>query len=94
MRTYNHSSPVPGTFRRNPYWKLQALFRERCFHDYEVADALGISAQCLSRYIRGAAQWRGDAVTGICKLLSIPQEQIGYYFFPGVAPGNQKEVSV
>ena len=80
MKTYNHSSPVPGTFRRNPYWKLQALFR-----DYEVAAALGTSPQCLSRRIRGAAPWPSDEVAAICKIVGIPQEQIGYYFFPEVA---------
>lgn len=85
MKTYNHSSPVPGTFRRNPYWKLQVLFRERGFHDYEVAAALGTSPQCLSRRIRGAATWPSDEVVAICKIVGIPQEQIGYYFFPEVA---------
>ena len=93
MRTYNHSSPVPGTFRRNPYWKLQALFRERGFHDYEVAAAIGTSPQCLSRRIRGAAPWPSDEVAAICKIVGIPQEQIGYYFFPDVEPEGKKEAS-
>ena len=79
----NHHEDLQSLIPRSR--QLQALFRERGFHDYEVAAALGTSPQCLSRRIRGAAPWPSDEVAAICKIVGIPQEQIGYYFFPEVA---------
>ena len=58
-----------------------------------VHDMTRQKPQCLSRRIRGAAPWPSDEVAAICKIVGIPQEQIGYYFFPDVEPEGKKEAS-
>ena len=38
----------------------------------------------------GRGPWPSDEVAAICKIVGIPQEQIGYYFFPDVEPEGKK----
>ena len=44
---------LTGTFRQSPFWQLRALFRERGLLDSEVAAAVGMQPQLLSRRMRG-----------------------------------------
>ena len=42
--------------------------------------------------MNGAQPWVADEISALCRLLCIPQEQIGYYFFPEVEPKNETGV--
>lgn len=60
--------------------------------DHEVARAAGIAQPTFSRRMNGAQPWVADEISALCRLLCIPQEQIGYYFFPEVEPKNETGV--
>lgn len=76
---------LTGTFRQSPFWQLRALFRKRGLLDSEVAAAVGMQPQLLSRRMRGAAPWLSSEICKICVALDIPQSEVGFYFFPEVA---------
>lgn len=90
MKSISTCSPPLGTYKQLPYWRLRALFRECGMFDNEVAQATGIAQPTFSRRMNGSQPWCADEITALCRLLNIPQEKIGYYFFPEVA----KEESV
>lgn len=76
---------VQGTFRQIPYWKLRGRFHSCGFRDQEVADHLGIGRDTMSARMNGHNPWTSAEIAAMCELLGIPQEKIGYYFFPEVA---------
>ena len=81
---------------KKPYLKLRRLIEDKGLEQQELAVLTGIGLHTLNRRINApenSGHWLPSEITAICGVLHIPQEQIGYYFFPGVAPGNQKEVS-
>lgn len=80
---------LTGTFRQSPFWQLRALFRERGLLDSEVAAAVGMQPQLLSRRMRGVAPWLSSEICKICVALDIPQGEVGFYFFPEVAKEEQ-----
>ena len=85
---------VHGTFNQIPFWRLRARFRACGYYDGEVADALGISKNTLSARLRGvsAGGWTEKEICMICRMMEIPQEEIGDYFFPSVqANGGEGE---
>ena len=81
---------LQGTFRQIPYWKLRGQFHSCGVRDKEVAQAIGRSDGTLSLKMRGHNPWTSKEITSICKLLDIPQEKIGEYFFPEVK--SRKEI--
>lgn len=80
---------LTGTFRQSPFWQLRALFRERGLLDSEVAAAVGMQPQLLSRRMRGVTPWLSSEICKICAALDIPQSDVGFYFFPEVAKEEQ-----
>ena len=80
---------LTGTFRQSPFWQLRALFRERGLLDSEVAAAVGMQPQLLSRRMRGVTPWLSSEICKICAALDIPQSDVGFYFFPEVATEEQ-----
>jgi len=82
---------LTGTFRQSPFWQLRALFRERGLLDSEVAAAVGMQPQLLSRRMRGMTPWLSSEICKICAALDIPQGKVGFYFFPEVAKEEQHE---
>lgn len=73
-----------GTFKQCPFWRLRTRFRECGMYDSEVSQATGITQPTLSRRMRGVQPWTSDEITTVCRLLGIPRQQIGNYFFPDV----------
>ena len=76
------TSNVCGTYKQLPFWRLRALFRECGMYDFEVSQASGISQPTLNRRMNGYKPWTADEIIALCRLFNIPQEQVGYYFFP------------
>ena len=73
-----------GTFKQCPFWKLRMRFRECGMYDYEVSRESGISQPTFSRRMMGAMPWTSDEIAALCRVLGIPRQQIGDYFFPDV----------
>nr|DAZ26379.1 MAG TPA: Regulatory protein-modification, helix-turn-helix, transcriptional regulato, DNA [Caudoviricetes sp.] len=88
------STPLTGSFKRSPYWRLRGWFRQLGLLDQEVCQAVGMNAQTFSRRMRGTQPWLSSEITSICKALGIPQEQIGAYFFPDISPVNDEKEDV
>ena len=67
---------------------MRLLFTRRLL-DSEVAAAVGMQPQLLSRRMRGVAPWLSSEICKICAALDIPQSEVGFYFFPDVAKEEQ-----
>ena len=77
------STPL-GRFHQSPFWRLRARFRDYGLFDSELAQATGIAQSTLSRRMRGTMPWTSDEIKTICRVLNIPQEQVGAYFVPDI----------
>ena len=77
------STPL-GSFHQSPFWRLRARFRDYGLFDSELAQTTGIAQSTLSRRMRGTMPWTSDEIKPICRVLNIPQEQVGAYFFPDI----------
>lgn len=73
------------------FLKLRRLAEDQDMGTEELATRAGLNP----RTIRGRlcdsesdGTWRWEEIVGICKVLHIPQEQIGEYFFPKVERGE------
>ena len=66
--TFNHS-------------KLLGLMREYGYTQETLAKAIGISESTLNIKLKGKAYFTSTEIDRICELLSIPNEEIGLYFF-------------
>lgn len=77
------STPL-GSFHQSPFWRLRARFRDYGLFDSELAQATGIAQSTLSRRMRGTMPWTSDEIKTIFRVLNIPQEQVGAYFFPDI----------
>ena len=80
-----------GTYKQCPFWRLRAKFRECGMFDNEVAQATGIADPTLTRRMQGKRPWLSSEITAICKVLDIPQNQIGEFFFPDVEEEEEHE---
>ena len=77
---------------RSPYLKLARLIEDEGYEHRELAAMVGIAPGTLSNRLnpkpdRENKEWRYYEITAICKVLHIPQEQIGEYFFPAIEKG-------
>ena len=66
-----NTSTIRGTFRQIPYWKLRGRFHSCGFRDQEIANAIGIGTDTMSRERRirmskpyTLASERADAPSG------------------------------
>ncbi len=75
-----------GSFRQIPFWKLRARFRACGYYDGEVAEAIGVNKNTLSSRLHGdsADGWTEKEIIAICRMMDIPQEEVGEYFFPEI----------
>lgn len=79
---------VQGTFQQIPYWKLRGRFHSCGFRDQEIANAIGIGTDTMSKRMNGKQPWTSTEIAEICKTLDIPQDEIGELFFPTVEKGE------
>lgn len=73
---------------RKPYLKLRRLYEDQGLEQQELAVQAGMGERTLNKRLRApenAGSWRVNEITAICKVLNIPQEKIGEYFFPTIA---------
>ena len=58
-------------------WRIEKVFGTR----KAFCEAIGISANTLSNYINGHTEMPSGFIEKACKVLKIPNEEIGFYFF-------------
>jgi transcriptional regulator with XRE-family HTH domain len=63
------------------YSKLLGRFREYGFTQKDVATHIGVQPATLSLKLNNKAKFTSSEIDAICKLLDIPNEEIGIYFF-------------
>lgn len=63
------------------YWKLRGAIREKFRTQGAFAKALGIDQSGLSKRLAGKYEWSRAEVQETCRLLEIPADRIGDYFF-------------
>lgn len=73
---------------RIPYLKLSRLAEDQGFEQQELGVQIGVCKNTISKRFRGKVPWTSNEITAICKVLHIPQEKIGEYFFPTVEKGE------
>lgn len=72
--------------------KLRRLTEDAGLLQGELAKQIGVSESCLSGRMNSPEAdggWRSCEIVAICKVLHIPQEQIGMYFFPEIEASNK-----
>lgn len=83
-----NASTIRGTFKQIPYWKLRGRFHSCGYRDQEIANAIGIGTDTMSKRMNGKQPWTSTEIAEICKTLDIPQDEIGELFFPTVEEGE------
>ena len=63
------------------YAKLRARIKEKFGTEGNFAEALGTSQMTVSRKFNGKTQFSSEDIKQYCKLLDIPLEDAGRYFF-------------
>lgn len=72
-----------------PFKKLRLRMVEMDYNQEDLAKATGICKSTLSLRIRALAPFDAPQIAAICKVLNIPTDQIGAYFFED-APKEKK----
>lgn len=63
------------------YSKLLGRMKECGFTQEKLAKAIGKNEATLSAKLNNKSQFKGEEMDAICKVLDIPNEEIGAYFF-------------
>ena len=63
------------------YSKLLGRMREYGFTQERLAEAIGINKTTLSAKLNNRFAFTQEEIDSICKVLDIPNEDIGEYFF-------------
>jgi DNA-binding Xre family transcriptional regulator len=74
--------------KKRNFIKLRRLAEDQGLELQELAEQAGIGKRTLHTRLEDAdpgKSWRAAEITALCKVLHIPQEQIGEYFFPAIA---------
>ncbi|MBS6136372.1 MAG: DUF739 family protein [Faecalibacterium prausnitzii] len=72
---------------RKKYISLRRRIEDAGYSQQELAEKVGMGVSTLSKRMGncvGSGEWRSSEITAICKVVGIPREQIGEYFFPEV----------
>lgn len=75
---------------KKPFLKLRRLYEDKGMLQYELSKLSGVPDDTLKSRLNTPEEessWRGCEIRKLCKVLHIPQEQIGEYFFPKVEKG-------
>lgn len=73
---------------KKPFLKLRRLYEDEGFLQKELAEQSGIPLDTLKGRLNAPedkGRWKACEIVKLCKVLHIPQEQIGEYFFPAIA---------
>lgn len=76
---------------KRPYLKLRRLAEDQDLKQQELAVLAGLKPRTLNKRLNAPendGSWSPQEITAICRVLHIPQEKIGEYFFPAVEKGE------
>lgn len=76
---------------KKPYLKLRRLYEDQDLQQGELAELAGLKPRTLNKRLNEPednGSWESKEITAICRVLHIPQEKIGEYFFPTVEKGE------
>jgi len=76
---------------RKPYLKLRRLYEDQNLQQGELAELAGLKPRTLNKRLNAPednGSWEIKEITAICRVLHIPQEKIGEYFFPKIEKGE------
>ena len=76
---------------KKPFLKLRRLYEDEGMLQYELSELSGVPLDTLRMRINTPEEkstWKSCEIMKICKVLHIPQEQIGEYFFPKAEKGE------
>lgn len=69
--------------------KLRVRFAECEMRQGDVAQAAGIAKSTMTARMKGYQPWTSDEIMAVAKVLNIPREQFGEYFFE-LSPAGKK----
>ncbi len=76
---------------KKSYLKLRRLYEDQGLEREELCAMAHIPISTMSDRLgapESAGTWRWKEITALCRVLHIPQEKIGEYFFPAVEKGE------
>lgn len=73
---------------KKPYIKLRRLMEDQGLNQGELSALTGINYNTLGKHLNDRGDWLFSEITAICRVLHIPQDKIGEYFFPRVEKGE------
>lgn len=71
------------------FHKLRVRFAECEMRQGDVAQAAGIAKSTMTARMKGYQPWTSDEIMDVAKVLNIPREQFGEYFFE-LSPAGKK----
>ena len=71
------------------FHKLRVRFAECEMRQGDVAQAAGIAKSTMTARMKGYQPWTSDENMAVAKVLNIPREQFGEYFFD-LSPAGKK----
>lgn len=71
------------------FHKLRVRFAECEMRQGDVAQAAGIAKSTMTARMKGYQPWTSDEIMAVAKVLNIPREQFGEYFFE-LSPAGKK----
>ena len=71
------------------FHKLRVRFAECEMRQGDVAQAAGIAKSTMTARMKGSQPWTSDEIMAVAKVLNIPREQFGEYFFE-LSPAGKK----
>lgn len=71
------------------FHKLRVRFAECEMRQGDVAQAAGIAKSTMTARMKGYQPWTSDEIMAVAKVLNIPLEQFGEYFFE-LSPAGKK----
>lgn len=63
------------------FLKLRGRIKEKGLTEQDFAKLINLSRTSLSMRLNGKAAWNLPEIKVICKILSIPDEEVAEYFF-------------
>lgn len=72
-----------------PFHKLRVRFAELEMKQGEVAKRANMAESTLTARMTGRLPWTSDEIMAVAKVLNIPREQFGEYFFE-LSPAGKK----
>lgn len=72
-----------------PFHKLRVRFAECEMRQGDVAQAAGMAKSTMTARMKGYQPWTSDEIMAVAKVLNIPREQFGEYFFE-LSPAGKK----